>query len=271
MNPTRWIALHCGDETESLQAKHPNAFLLLCQIARRAKWKDCAITKLKEGEAFIGDWKQAGLPSEKAYRVAKTVLTNCGLVAFRGASKGTVATLVSSMIFTLNADERGGQKGEQRADTGTGKGRTKGQPKGEQRASIQTDTIQTDQNKQSSEGTPSELDFTPLPEPTPDLPGIVAAYPRRENGREALLHLEASLRRGEDIGAVLSGTRAIAAVISQLPSGPLNSFVPSAARFFKDERWKDDPKTWIRTGGRSGDTNKTLDLGGRRAAAVITC
>ncbi len=121
---SRWVALHCSEEADELQSRHPNAFLLLCQIARRAKWKDCSITKLKAGEAFIGDWKDAGLPSEKAYRYAKKVLLDAGLVAFRGASKGTVATLTSSVVFSIAKDTKGGQEGEPGAD----EGRTRGEP-----------------------------------------------------------------------------------------------------------------------------------------------
>ena len=119
---SRWIALKCGEETDELQARHPNAFLLLCQIARRAKWKDCSITKLKAGQSFIGDWIEAGLPSEKAYRHAKQILAECGLATFRGANKGTVATLENSMIFSITTEQGGEQGGGQGAD----KGRTRG-------------------------------------------------------------------------------------------------------------------------------------------------
>lgn len=100
---SRWIAMHCCEEAEALQAKHPNAFLLLCQIARRARYSDCPITGLKVGQAFIGDWKLAGIPSEMAYRVAKKRLIDCQLATFQGTSKGTVATLESSTIFSFSA------------------------------------------------------------------------------------------------------------------------------------------------------------------------
>lgn len=103
MNPTRWIALHCGDESETLLARHPNAFLLLCQIAMRARWKSCPIKRLEAGEAFIGDWKDAGLHSEMAYRCAKKVLKDCGLATFKGTNKGTVASLTSTTIFSISA------------------------------------------------------------------------------------------------------------------------------------------------------------------------
>ncbi len=122
MNDVRWIALHCGEETSALLAKYPNAFLLLTQISMRARWKDCAITKLKAGQALIGDWQQAGLQSEKAYRHAKDVLADCKLVKFKGASKGTVATLLDSTVFSITTNPKGGQTGEQRADEGLASG-----------------------------------------------------------------------------------------------------------------------------------------------------
>jgi hypothetical protein len=106
--------MHCGDEAEALQAQHPSAFLLLCQIARRAKWKDCRITKMKKGEALIGDWREAGIKSEMAYRIAKQTLADCGLATFQGTNKGTRAILTSTTIFSLTRplnndqeDERG--------------------------------------------------------------------------------------------------------------------------------------------------------------------
>ena len=136
---SRFIALHCGDETSALLSQHPNAFLLLTQIAMRAKWKDCSITRLKAGQAFIGDWREAGLKSEKAYRHAKTILSDCKLATFQGANKGTIATLADSKVFSISADGRGGQGGELTDSPGADKGRSKGG----QGATNHTDTQNT--------------------------------------------------------------------------------------------------------------------------------
>lgn len=104
----------------------------------------------------------------------------------------------------------------------------------------------------------------------PDLVGIVHCYPRRQDEAQALEFLTASIRKGADPETVRAGTRAIAAVIMQLPSGPLNSYVPSAATFFKNERWRDDPQTWRRNGAaKNGAQVGKLDLGGRRVGEVI--
>lgn len=98
----RFIALHCTDETSVLIARYPSAFLLLTQIAMRAKWKDCPISGMKAGEAFIGDWHEAGLHSRQAYRHAKEVLERNHLATFRGTNKGTIATLSNSMIYSIS-------------------------------------------------------------------------------------------------------------------------------------------------------------------------
>jgi hypothetical protein len=98
--------------------------------------------------------------------------------------------------------------------------------------------------------------------------GIVHAYPRREGDKEALEAVALSIRKGADPAAILAGTRAIAAVIPSLPSGHLNSFVVSAAKFFRAERWRDDPATWRRAGGKNGAMPGTLNLGGRRAVPI---
>jgi hypothetical protein len=147
---SRWIAMHCCEETDALQEKHPSAFLLLCQIVRRARWKDCPIMHLKAGEAFIGDWKKAGLRSPKAYEVAKKRLEMCGLVRFQGGNRGTRATILDSTIFSINE----GAKGE-RTDKRAG---SKGGADGEQRGTTHIDTKNTDTQNTKSKS----IENTPL-------------------------------------------------------------------------------------------------------------
>lgn len=102
-----------------------------------------------------------------------------------------------------------------------------------------------------------------------DLWAIVQGYPKRQGDREALEHLQRSIKAGADPTTILAGTRAIAAVIPMIPSGHLNAYVCSAATFFKNERWRDDPQTWVRNAGRNGGSLGKLDLGGRRVGEII--
>jgi hypothetical protein len=72
---------------------------------------------------------------------------------------------------------------------------------------------------------------------------------------------------------IADGTRAIAAVIAKLPSGHLNAYVPSAARFFANRRWEDDPRTWMRAamkGDRHGNGGMPAppSLGGRKGVTI---
>ena len=119
---SRFIALHCGDETAALLANYPSAFLLLTQVGIRAKWKDCPITGMKAGEALIGDWRNAGLKSPKSYEVAKKRLEKCGLVRFQGGNRGTRAFLLNSTIFSVSAETRG----KPAADLGGSQGEAEG-------------------------------------------------------------------------------------------------------------------------------------------------
>jgi hypothetical protein len=96
---------------------------------------------------------------------------------------------------------------------------------------------------------------------TPDQ--IVGAYPRREDTAQCLLTIADHIRKGESPEAMLAGTRAIAAVIGQLPGGHLNAYVIGAPRFFRDRRWQDDPATWMRHGASSTGAPVKVDLGGR--------
>ena len=72
-----WIALHRGEFGDIIQENYPCAFLLLTQIAKRARIDPCTIRGLKQGEAMIGDFKKAGIPTRQKYRSAlKTLIDN---------------------------------------------------------------------------------------------------------------------------------------------------------------------------------------------------
>ena len=103
-----------------------------------------------------------------------------------------------------------------------------------------------------------------------DLWGIVQAYPRRQDDVDALKAVKESIRNGASAEMILAGTRAIAAIIPQLPSGAHNIYVVSAGTFFKKEKWRDDPQTWLRnSGAKNGAIAKPLNLGGRREGARL--
>lgn len=248
-----WIAMHRGEEAETLQERHPTAFLLLCQIGRRARWKreSCPITGLSFGQAMIGDWKRAGLQSEKSYRHAMGVLKRAGLVTFKGANKGTVATLVSTAIFTIEADATG----EQRDEQGGGQGGTvKGERRGGQGATKNKENKEQDVEKQEESERARGED--PLANTARR---IVETYPRRERVADALGIVLGHLKAGEDASAMLAGTKAAAMAIAQAPSGHLNRFIPSAVSFFQSMRWQDDPATLFRAPEANGGKGPLSD------------
>lgn len=135
-----FVGLHRGEQADFLQRNHPAAFLLLCLIARRARYHEdpCPITGLRFGEAFIGDWKEAGLTSRKQYRCALERLKALQLCGFRGAktgaNKGTVATLMPQGVFSISVAE------------GAFKGAAQGPPRGHEGA---TEGPQTTRNKET--------------------------------------------------------------------------------------------------------------------------
>jgi hypothetical protein len=116
-----WLALHRSVEASALLQRHPTAFLLLTQIALRARYETgvCPVTKLGFGQAFIGDFKEAGIASEMAYRHAKSVLLGCNFATFKGTNKGTIATLCSSAIYSISApaEERPSEQPDNRQGT----------------------------------------------------------------------------------------------------------------------------------------------------------
>ena len=122
MNASRLIALYCGEEAQTLLADYPNAFLLLLQIAMRAKWKNCPITGLKAGQTFIGDWKKVGLRSRKAYQVVMGRLEMCKLAVIQGGNRGTLATLTATTISSITNDAKGQPEGHLGDNKGTPEG-----------------------------------------------------------------------------------------------------------------------------------------------------
>jgi hypothetical protein len=84
--------------------KDPNAFALLSQIAFRAKrTNDFSVYGLEIGEALIGDYKSIGL-TERKYRTAKAKLREWGFVTTKATNKGTIAKLINSEVFDINAE-----------------------------------------------------------------------------------------------------------------------------------------------------------------------
>ena len=113
-----WLSLHRTHSAELLIQRHPKAFLLLSIIAMRARYLEeaCPITGLSYGQAFIGDWQDCGQESYKGYRLSKNTLTELKFAAFKGTSRGTIATLLprdeQSMIYTISNDRLGQTKGQ---------------------------------------------------------------------------------------------------------------------------------------------------------------
>jgi hypothetical protein len=170
-----YIQLNRCETTEEL-LKQPECFLLLTQIALRARrtgegWNP---HNLEVGQALIGDYKSIGLSSEKVYRNAKKRLENYKIVAFKGTNKGTVATLLNSIVYDINEETKGEQKGDPRAT----QGRTEGDPgadggrtKGEQRATKKNvkngNNVKNDNNEKKING--NSPDLFPVEEKPPEV------------------------------------------------------------------------------------------------------
>jgi hypothetical protein len=91
---------------------HPIANHVLNVIARRARRTPCKLNKLEIGECFIGH-KGLGI-TERQYRTAKKQLSEWTLVEFKrgrkATDKGTVAKLLDSRVYDINATEEDGRE-----------------------------------------------------------------------------------------------------------------------------------------------------------------
>ena len=176
---SRFVAMHCGPETEALLSMHPKSFLLLCQIAMRARWKDCHISGRQQGEAFIGDYKATGIGSEMAYRHAKKTLVRLGLARFKGTNKGTVATLANNSIFSISALDSN--------RPATGQQRTKSEPTTTNHKDTQIHG-HTEEKESPSFSLQSPSDTEPTAE------AIYSEYPRKVGKADALRAIGRALK-----------------------------------------------------------------------------
>lgn len=91
---------------------HYEEIVLLMFIAKRARRTPCRITGLDVGEAVIGDFKSYGM-TERKYRTAKNNLEKWRFSTFKTTNKGTIAKLIDSTVYDINAEENDEQIDEQ--------------------------------------------------------------------------------------------------------------------------------------------------------------
>ena len=98
-----FIKMNRGRETLELM-KDRNAFILLAQIASRAKRTNgYTYLNLAKGEALIGDHKHIGI-TRGQYREATKRLIKHGFITIRTTNKGTIAKLINSDVFDINEE-----------------------------------------------------------------------------------------------------------------------------------------------------------------------
>lgn len=127
-----WLAFHRTEAASALIGKHPAAFLLLSCIAIRARFHPdpCPVTGLEFGQCFLGDWQECGQKSYKQYRVSKETLEKMKFAAFKGTSKGTIATISqvpeSSMIYSVSITRSWQAEGQGQGQTRGNQGANEG-------------------------------------------------------------------------------------------------------------------------------------------------
>ncbi len=88
-------------ETEELM-KYPPAFLLLSQIAYRARRTDeFNINNLKIWEALIWDYEKIWLTLQ-TYRTAKKKLSDWGFITTQITNRWTIAKIITKSVFDID-------------------------------------------------------------------------------------------------------------------------------------------------------------------------
>lgn len=159
-----------SDMAKFLRTK-PNANHLAMIIAERAKWEDCPITGLKEGQCYLGDYATIGL-TEMQYRTAKKILKKIGFSSYVVTNKGTTATLLNNEVWDLNLED----SNRPTTNKATGQQRTKQQASNDKLITKEYKELKNKELKNKEQS--GVLEKTPRQEskPLPFLDEFIQAY-----------------------------------------------------------------------------------------------
>jgi len=203
---------------------YPKAFILLYFMACRAR-RHGGFNRhgLAVNECFLGDYTKMGL-SEREYRTAKMILQKHGFATFRATNKGTIGTIANTMVWDINAEGIDGQDD------------TRATP--ERRTSDGRETTNEEVKKErSKEGGPAGPHE---PSISDQAKVIYGEYPLKVARPAALRAITKALRK-VPFSELLERTRAYARAV-----GKGSPFTPNPATWFNQERYNDDPETWVR-------------------------
>jgi hypothetical protein len=111
-NNNSFIMLKRSQTTLELM-KDPNCWVLLSQIAYRAmRTNNYNIYNLKKCQALVGDIESIGL-TQAEYRTALKKLVKWKFITTERTNKGTIATLINTDIFDINAEKDDNQSENQ--------------------------------------------------------------------------------------------------------------------------------------------------------------
>ena len=106
MNEYGFIMFNRSPEAMEI-LRQPHAFALLALIAQRARWRSVlSADNLEIGEAMLGDFRNCGM-SRAVYRNSLKKLIKWRQITTRTTNKGTIAKLVSPLVFDINQNETG--------------------------------------------------------------------------------------------------------------------------------------------------------------------
>jgi hypothetical protein len=103
----RFIKFIPSEKADWLREEHPYAFLLLSLIAQRARRCPGHPDGLEVGDALIGDYDKAGIPTEAKYRSAKSILVKIGAIKIKETNRNPISKEANKRILTNRTTTRG--------------------------------------------------------------------------------------------------------------------------------------------------------------------
>jgi hypothetical protein len=111
-----WFRAMRSNDALELIRTNPFAYVLAAVIAHRGRYHESFNQhNLELGEAFLGDFEAYGM-TEQNYRTAKAQLSKWGFATFKPTSKGTVARLADTRLFSIFRLEANYQNNERVSD-----------------------------------------------------------------------------------------------------------------------------------------------------------